>query len=223
MGVIDLTVLPTGLPNSDDLFERIAQDLAQTGYSIQLQALPLALQAALENQLMSMDTHDFAPAGIGRQQQFAQNQLIRRDEISWINATTAAGKYWLDWMGQLQIYLNRRLFLGLFSMESHYAHYAKGDFYKRHYDTFRGQSNRVLSVVTYLNADWHQDDGGQIVLYHSDADQRGIQILPTLGTMVIFLSEEFPHEVLAAKRDRYSIASWYRLNNSIRGQIDPPR
>jgi len=48
-------------------------------------------------------------------------------------------------------------------------------------------------------------------------------VLPQLGTLVVFLSEEFPHEVLAAQRDRYSIAGWFRVNSSTAQQIDPPR
>jgi len=36
------------------------------------------------------------------------------------------------------------------------------------------------------------------------------------------LSEEFPHEVLIAKRDRYSIFGWFRLNNTMENSIDPP-
>jgi SM-20-related protein len=46
---------------------------------------------------------------------------------------------------------------------------------------------------------------------------------PKNGTLVLFLSEEFPHEVLVAKKTRYSIAGWFRINNSIGNQIDPPR
>jgi SM-20-related protein len=41
--------------------------------------------------------------------------------------------------------------------------------------------------------------------------------------MVLFLSEEIPHEVLPAHTDRASIAGWFRLNTSINNQIDPPR
>jgi SM-20-related protein len=53
-------------------------------------------------------------------------------------------------------------------------------------------------------------------------DNSKIKVLPSFGTIVVFLSEEFPHEVLPAKRDRYSIAGWFRLNNSIDNNIDPP-
>ena len=38
-------------------------------------------------------------------------------------------------------------------------------------------------------------------------------VLPELGTLVIFLSEDIPHEVLPAMRDRYSIAGWFRVND----------
>ncbi|MEQ3446267.1 2OG-Fe(II) oxygenase [Pseudoalteromonas sp. XMcav2-N-2] len=113
--------------------------------------------------------------------------------------------------------------MGLFSFESHFAHYASGSYYKRHYDAFRGETNRVLSLVTYLNPGWGHNDGGEMVLYQDDHDLEGIKVVPLHGTLALFLSEEFPHEVLPAKRDRYSIAGWFRVNTSIAGKIDPPR
>jgi SM-20-related protein len=119
--------------------------------------------------------------------------------------------------------LNQRLFLGLFSFESHYAHYAPGAYYKRHYDAFRGEANRVLSVVCYLNPNWSASDGGELVLYRDEQDREGLKVVPLYGTVVVFLSEEFPHEVLPASRDRYSVAGWFRVNCSIDNKIDPPR
>ncbi|MFM2486858.1 2OG-Fe(II) oxygenase [Celerinatantimonas yamalensis] len=222
MGAIAYQASDFGPTYPHDLFERIANDLRGKGYSIQPQAIPPHLVWQLTTQVRQIDD-EFAPAGVGRRDDFQRNQFIRRDEICWINGDTATGQSWLDWTAQLQQFLNRRLFLGLFSFESHYAHYAPGDFYKRHYDAFRGQANRVLTVVAYLNGDWQSDEGGEMVLYLDDTDQQGIKVLPALGTVAIFLSEEFPHEVLCAKRHRYSIAGWYRLNNSLAGRIDPPR
>lgn len=122
----------------------------------------------------------------------------------------------------MQVYLNRRLFLGLFSFESHFAHYSPGDFYKKHYDAFRGGANRILSIVVYLNHGWQPDDGGELVLYLDDKDREGIKVTPSFGSVAIFLSEEFPHEVLPATRDRYSIAGWFRVNTSTADRIDPP-
>ncbi|HZW25973.1 MAG TPA: 2OG-Fe(II) oxygenase [Gallionella sp.] len=37
---------------------------------------------------------------------------------------------------------------------------------------------------------------------------------PTFGTMIIFLSESFPHEVLVAHANRRSIAGWFRVSGS---------
>jgi len=112
------------------------------------------------------------------------------------------------------------LFLGLFSFESHFAHYPPGAFYKTHLDAFKGESNRILSVVTYLNSGWLPDDGGEMVLY---TETDSLSVTPALSTLAIFLSEDFPHEVLPTQRDRYSIAGWFRLNTSIGDQIDPPK
>jgi len=40
--------------------------------------------------------------------------------------------------------------------------------------------------------------------------------------LVVFLSEEFPHEVLKAKRSRFSVAGWFRVNTSNAERADPP-
>ena len=105
----------------------------------------------------------------------------------------------------------------------------KGDFYKKHKDAFKGEGNRVLSVVVYLNQNWSRDDGGELVIYDQSLansaiiEHNKITVTPSFGTIVVFLSEEFPHEVLPALRDRYAIAGWFRLNTSIANNIDPPR
>ena len=106
--------------------------------------------------------------------------------------------------------------------ESHFAHYAPGHFYKRHIDAFKGDANRVLSLVTYLNPDWLSTDAGELVIYQDSDDRQGKYVRPELGTLAVFLSEEFEHEVKAAKRDRYSIAGWFRLNSSTPDKVDPP-
>lgn len=211
-------------PPNEPLFEKIAQDLECQGYSIRHGALPLAMtQSLYDYQKAEANKHKFEEAGIGRGDDFLKTDFVRKDEICWINGDSPVGQDWLNWAGQLQVHLNRRLFLGLFSFESHFAHYAPGAFYKKHYDAFRGEANRVLSVVVYLNSDWTQKEGGELVLYQGDSDQEGIKVTPLFGTIVVFLSEEFPHEVLPACRDRYSVAGWFRVNSSMANRIDPPR
>ena len=223
------------------LFEQIAQDIKRKGYSIHPNALPDYLVTDLISHLDSMKDSQFEKAGIGREQNLMVNHFVRSDEICWITGTSKAGISWLNWTQALQTYLNRRLFLGLFSFESHFAHYGPGDFYKKHFDAFKGETNRILSLVVYLNANWTHDDGGELVLYLDETEslsapqaettqlildspvlESSIKVLPTMGTVVAFLSEDFPHEVLAANRDRYSIAGWFRLNTSTADKVDPP-
>jgi SM-20-related protein len=38
-----------------------------------------------------------------------------------------------------------------------------------------------------------------------------IRVAPECGKLVIFLSEDFPHEVLPATQLRQSIAGWFRI------------
>jgi SM-20-related protein len=210
------------IASSEILFEKIAQDLIESGCSINPAAIPEALAEALTKEVRSLSSESFKKAGIGREQGFARNETVRSDQITWITDNTEAGKAWLDWASQLQAYMNRRLYLGLFSFESHFAHYSAGDFYQRHVDAFKGQANRMLTLVAYFNHDWSEDDGGELVVYQNEEDQQGQKVLPGFATLVVFLSEEFPHEVLAARKDRYSIAGWFRVNTSSADRIDPP-
>ena len=212
----------SGEGEGSDFFEKIALDLQEKGFSINPCALPHTLSESLYYHLQSMPQFNFEQAGIGRDQKHILNNFVRTDAICWINGESEAGIKWLEWNAKLQKYLNRRLFLGLFSFESHFAHYSPGDFYKRHYDAFRGEANRVLSVVVYLNHAWQPNEGGELVLYVDDKDQEGIKVTPSFGSIAVFLSEEFPHEVLPAMRDRYSIAGWYRVNTSTANRVDPP-
>jgi SM-20-related protein len=210
-----------GLDNQQQqsLFESIEHDIAHQGFSVQLNGLDDSLAQQLWFHLQQMPGEKFDDAGIGRETDHMQNRFVRRDEICWINGEYPATKAWLDWTSQLQQHLNRSLFMGLFSFESHFAHYRPGDFYKRHLDAFKGQANRVLSLVVYLNPGWTTEDGGEIVIYRDEQDQEGIKVLPHFGTVVAFLSEDFPHEVLPAHRDRYSIAGWFRVNANPSKQV----
>ncbi|WP_234422160.1 2OG-Fe(II) oxygenase [Sedimenticola thiotaurini] len=210
-------------PEDDGLFERIACGLEDRGHVILPAALPEPIAAALLQYLSQQEQDRFHRARIGRGIEQTRNQFVRRDKIVWMDPAHPQADAWFNWTDRLQRYLNRRLFLGLFSFESHFAHYRPGDFYRKHLDAFRGESNRVLSLVTYLNRGWEPDQGGELVIYAPDDGAEITRVMPTFGTLVIFLSEEFPHEVLAAERDRYSVAGWFRVNGSINRQIDPPR
>lgn len=202
------------------LFENVVNDIVDKGYSINPFALPIQLADALEVKAKNLSESEFLEAGIGRGDDFVKSEVVRKDEIAWIQRSDEVSNQWLDWATQLQVHINQELFMGLFSFESHFAHYRPGDFYKKHVDAFKGERNRVLSLVVYLNSGWLPEYGGELALYH---DKEVVKVTPLKGTVVVFLSEEVPHEVLKAHKDRYSIAGWFRVNGSVNNVIDPPR
>lgn len=222
-GLRELSRTGGGNTTDETLFRMIADDIERQGYSIRPGALPEYIAGSLFSYQQYSDKNKYIDAGIGRGDKFLKTEFVRTDQICWITGESEAGSKWIDWTSRLQRVLNQRLFLGLFSFESHFAHYPPKAYYKRHYDAFRGEVNRVLSVVTYLNPGWGNADGGELVLYRDDQDREGIKVVPLYGTVVVFLSEEFPHEVLPASRDRYSVAGWYRVNTSMGNRVDPPR
>jgi SM-20-related protein len=210
-------VCDAGSPDKDRIFMQIVEDLVRQKYSVVPQAVPSGICAALVEHLHNCVPTQFNPAGIGRKQEHTLNPEIRSDSILWITPESAAEREWLHWSECLRRALNEQLFLGLCSFESHFAHYRPGDFYKKHLDAFKAdgssrQASRRLSVVAYLNSDWMPDDGGELLLYDAAGAEPLLQVTPAYATLVTFLSEEVPHEVLPARRDRYSIAGWFRSN-----------
>ena len=172
-----------------------------------------ALREALRDDLRRLQAEGaLAQAAIGRNDGRSLRDDIRADRTRWLDdprCGPAAGVF-LERLDALRIALNRRLFLGLDEVEAHYAAYPPGGGYARHRDRFRDSDARVVSLVTYLNEDWEADDGGALRL-HFEEDGGGescIDFAPTRGS-VCFLSE-LEHEVLPARRERLSIAAWFR-------------
>lgn len=120
---------------------------------------------------------------------------------------------YLAWMESLRVGLNSVLFLGLFDYECHYAIYLAGSGYAKHSDVLHGARNRVLSTVFYLNERWQAGDGGELRLFDPSGASAIATVSPRFGTMILFLSESFPHEVLLANNKRRSIAGWFRVRD----------
>lgn len=205
------------------LFERMALALENQGYVILPTALPEPLLGSLLDCRAQLEAEAFHLARVGRGRDQTRNRFVRRNRIHWIGEEHRGSGPWLDWSRRLRLYLNRRLYLGLFSFESHFSLYETGDFYRKHVDAFKGESNRVLSLIVYLNKGWEPDQGGELVIYEPTTNAPLVKVVPAYGTVVLFLSEEFPHEVLPARRDRHAVAGWFRVNNSLNDALDPPR
>jgi len=189
---------------------QLVDGLTEQGWVVLEQSLPDSLVTALRADIEAGASLN--PARIGRAGQHQANAEIRRDKTRWLEPASPAAAEYLQLMEQVRGYLNRELFLGLQEFEAHYARYDAGDFYRRHVDALKGQRNRVVTSVSYLNPDWQADWGGELVLY-DEQDVELTRVLPRAGTSLFFLSESFPHEVLPASTPRYSIAGWFRLSS----------
>lgn len=178
-------------------------------YAEGLVVLPRILDVSLCQQLQQeAQQAQLQPAGVGRGRSLQLNPDIRRDHTLWLDGGSAAQQRYLTLMAQIQQAANRRCFLGLTHHEAHFARYQQGDFYQKHLDAFSGRSSRVLTTVCYLN---DTESGGQLQIYTED-DQPLLQVQPQTGTLVLFESARFPHEVLPADSTRYSIAGWFRID-----------
>ncbi|MBD5771844.1 2OG-Fe(II) oxygenase [Marinomonas colpomeniae] len=203
-------------------FSQLLIDLQTQGWSIQDDFFSEGFTQALMDEVENIQNDYMQQAGIGRKQDHQVVLGARRDYIQWIDPDKAIKIDYLKMMESFRVALNRRLFLGLFDYEAHFARYEEGAFYEKHIDAFKGQSNRILSMVLYLNEDWKEDDGGELIIYdeHNPEIELG-RFPPIKGRLAIFLSECFYHEVNVAKRTRHSIAGWYRVNNTTGKTLDP--
>lgn len=210
-------------PDGSD--DQIAHDIAEQGYAICPNFLPTAdIQALLSTVHADQAANELQRAGIGRGRDFQTNRFVRQDKIRWLSGQNPAETLFLARMETLRLSMNRALFLGLFDYEAHFALYPEGAFYKKHVDAFQGSTNRRLSTVLYLNFGWQPTDGGELRCYDpEDTDRVLFDLPPEAGTLLVFESERFWHEVLPAQRARASIAGWFRVNASTGQYIDPPK
>ncbi len=173
----------------------------------------VTLRDALRGDLQQLQSCDaLSPAAVGRSDSRALRSEIRSDTTCWLDDPRCGepARMFLARLEAIRTTLNRSLFLGLAECEAHYAAYPPGGGYARHRDRFRDSDTRVVSWVTYLNADWGRDDGGALRLHidSDDADSNMVDQSP-FGGSLCFMSE-LEHEVLPARRERLSIAGWFR-------------
>lgn len=203
----------------------LMEALVTQGWFIAEEFLDASLCRTLHAELHGLEEQSaLEVAGIGRGQAHRIKREVRGDAIHWLDRESRAQRQYLAVMALLQQEINRALYLGLFEFEAHFALYPPGAFYKKHLDSFRGRSNRVVSSVAYLNPAWSHDHGGEMVLFDPDVPEREVaRVSPRLGTFVCFLADRIPHEVLPTQAPRASIAGWFRRNTSLNGFVDPAR
>lgn len=209
------TVIPVPLVEPPERLLAAANDIAKRGWALVPDFLPTCAVEGLRREVAARrEAGHFRPAAIGRASSLKLTPEVRSDVLSWIepNDPAVAVNTYLLAMEDLRRALNRQLYLGLLILESQFAIYPPGSFYRRHLDRHRDSDERVLSCVLYLNHQWCGEDGGQLRLYcpEPDGSERPYDIVPDAGRLIAFLSDRVPHEVLSTRRERLSIASWFR-------------
>ncbi|MDQ7068318.1 MAG: 2OG-Fe(II) oxygenase [Sulfurimonas sp.] len=138
-------------------------------------------------------------------------RLKRSDKTQWLDEDSGVISEYLLFSEELRVYLNRSLYMGLNYYEAHFSIYDKDALYEKHLDSFVGSKNRVVTTLLYLNKEWGDKDGGKLILYDKDSKELE-RISPEGNTLLIFLSDKFPHEVLVTNKKRHSIAGWFRVD-----------
>jgi len=148
-------------------------------------------------------------AGIGNNAVQDENQKMRGDKIYWMDKShdNIYEQEFLSLIDDFIERLNSTCYTGINAYEFHYAVYEKGSFYKKHRDQFKNDNNRKYSLISYLNENWLEENGGELTVYHEAGSQK---ISPRSQTAVFFKSDEMEHEVMPANRTRMSISGWLK-------------
>ena len=165
-----------------------------------------------ENIIQLQQDNLMTAAGIGNLEIKDTNQKMRSDQIYWMDKShdNIYEQEFLQLAEDFIDRLNSTCYTGINGYEFHYAVYAEGSFYKRHRDQFKNDSDRKYSLINYLNDNWQEEDGGQLLVYQEEAVQK---ILPQSKTAVFFKSDQMEHEVTVANRQRMSITGWLKRTN----------
>ncbi|MCC5934846.1 MAG: 2OG-Fe(II) oxygenase [Candidatus Cyclonatronum sp.] len=197
----------------DSLLTRIADEIAEKGWSITDHFLPDMLLRTLVTEAETIwDSGEFSRAGIGAGSNLALRPEIRSDRVHWLEPgrlTPAQQQYW-DTIDTLRETLNRTLFLSARSFEAHLAVYPPGSFYKKHLDQHAEVQHRLISCILYLNEGWVETDGGYLRIYHQSDESGFTDVLPLWGRFACFRSDLIFHEVLPGTRERFSLTGWLR-------------
>jgi SM-20-related protein len=198
--------LKKSIMNEQSLFVAL-DELATQGWSEAHELFPLDYCVHLAHECQNLHTAGkMNKSAIGRGISRTIESEIRGDDIFWLESHPFFEN--LDFILQA---LNESFFLGLKQFETHFAFYPPGTGYEKHLDNPRGQNNRKITFLLYLNEKWQETDGGKLVLYRPQELNKIIcKIAPKLGTFILFRSDLFPHEVETSKANRCSLTGWFR-------------
>ncbi|MDG0816053.1 2OG-Fe(II) oxygenase [Bdellovibrio svalbardensis] len=200
--------------------EDMLEELAQKNWAISKQVFSEDFCKDLAHECQNLAAAgQLSKASIGKGASKTVRSEIRGDFIQWLDDSHPFHQC-LELIRQS---LNQFFFLGLRRVEAHFALYPPGAGYAKHIDNHRpnsgqnsgssggGSNHRKITFVLYLNENWQKDHGGELSLYNPDKDSEMLgQVEPTMGTLILFRSDLFPHQVEKSSANRMSLTGWFR-------------
>ena len=191
-------------------FETLIASYLDNEIGIAEHFLTETLAASLKENLLALHLAQLLlPAGTGNAKKLNHDNTVRGDAIFWLDKkhnNTHENEFFVR-IEAFIAYLNKNCYAGITGYEFHYTLYEAGAFYVRHLDRFHDDAGRAFSMISYLNADWKETDGGELLIHRKGSDMK---ITPTNGKTVFFKSNELEHEVLLTNERRMSITGWLK-------------
>lgn len=190
------------------MIEEVIEEIRAKGWSFKTNFLS-AEELKNINDFFVSHKNEFIPAKVGKGSVSLRATEIRGDNTLWLDPLDPQPPFEkiMSFLEELKRSLNQNFFLGLKEYECHLAFYPVGSFYIEHLDRFEADSSRTLSFVFYIHDNWNSDDGGELVLYSKDKKMI-TSILPQPGSFMLFMSEDFPHEVKVSRKERRTLTGW---------------
>lgn len=196
----------------EDSFEDLIASYIENKVGIAEHFLTPELASHLKQNLLDLNHRNaLVTAGIGNSDKLLYDGAIRSDSIYWLDKkhNNVFENEFFTKIEAFILYLNESCYTGITGYEFHYALYEKGDFYLKHLDQFKNNPSRKYSMISYLNSNWQEVDGGELLIHQLNNNQK---ISPTQGKTVFFKSDELVHEVLVTQNTRMSITGWLKVD-----------
>lgn len=194
----------------ENSFETLIASYIENKVGISEHFLSDALANHLKENLLSLNHENLLlTAGTGNSEKLTHNTLVRSDVIYWLDKkhnNIHENAFFVQIEAFIE-YLNMSCYAGITGYEFHYSLYEAGSFYSRHLDQFQDNASRQFSMISYLNNNWQEKDGGELLIHQTDNNQK---ISPTQGKTVFFKSNELEHEVLVTQERRMSVTGWLK-------------
>jgi SM-20-related protein len=168
----------------EEAFENLIDSFIKTKVGLSDNFLDDKLSNNLKVNLLELYQQQLmVEAGTGNEGKWVQDKAVRSDSIYWLDRMNGNQheNLFFDIIEDFIKHLNMTCYTGITGCEFHYSMYPIGSFYLKHLDQFQDNSNRQYSLISYLNTDWQESDGGQLKIHQLDHDQ---MISPNQGKTV---------------------------------------